>query len=250
MNNEKEYSVLLESFRNSYFVRSIKYPELLGYDNKEDKQSIIDEKTRIILNDISYKDGKYYLSGFYKVGEHVLDYSQFSDYYNEITRIGTHGNYESVAYFINNDLIFETNYSAYRTIVGTNEELSSIHNNIYDKKSSVVNNFIEKVSGIFEEEFIYEPNEDVYIHKSKTVDEIETLKYELKDEDITLLKYKPKSDFNLVPRKQYSELKNERDRLINKINRETKENSNKIKKISDNKESKGKKNRTNRNRKY
>ncbi len=236
---EKEYRILLESFRNSYFVRSLKYPNSLEYDNKEDKLSNINKKTPVTLNDISYKDGKYYLSGVFKIGEHVFDCSQFSNSFNESTRIGTYGSYESTAYFLNNDLKFETTYSAYRTLVGSNEEVSSIHDNIYDKKSTIVKNFIERVSGTFEEEFIYESDEDVYIHKSNKTSEIETLKFEITDEEVTMIKNTPKNDFNLVPRRQYAELKNERDRLIRMINQQkgrekTKEKGNNKPKEKDN----------------
>lgn len=225
----EEFSIVMSCFKNSYFLRSITDPKTIESINKKEKSLIesmiiyetdeIKEKTRLTLSDISYKDGKYYLEGSFMIREDKSDayiYPSFEEVFNSNTRLGTLGSYETVAYFKDDTLKFETDFGGYKTIIGGNLDGSSLQDNIINKTSKVVNNYIERISGRVEEEFTYDNSLGEYIHKSVVSKDVENLVIDPNFEHIIEIPLNLKKEQKSLVNK-YAYLKNERDRQLKEI---------------------------------
>lgn len=237
----KKRNLVRACFYDSYFVRSMK--DSKGIELKEDKtksflnqmmiymKDEIDSITKITLQEITYSNDKYYLKGGFVIKENKIDlnmyltlkdtniYPKFEEkIYNSNTIIGIKGEYESIAYFNNNSLIFETEFGGYRAIIGGNYDDSTLQDNIINKTTSVMKNYVDRISGFVEEEFHYDKKSGLYIHTSVIANDEELI---LDINNVPNM-IDPKNKLIKIyyhPVKGYAELLDERERLIDETKR-------------------------------
>jgi len=220
--------MVLSCFIDSYFVRSIKEPKEIEYKTDKEQnfieQMIIYESdeikpiTRITLSDITCTNEKYYLRGFFIIREdkgNSYIYPSFEKVFNSNTRMGILGEYESVAYFIEDTLKFETNFAGYKTIIGGNLDGRTLQDNIIDKTTEVINNYVERISGSLNEEFTYDKSSGIYLHSSPVLKGVEEL---IINENYKHIIKKHIESKQKGPTNRYSDVLNKRESLFKKIN--------------------------------
>ncbi len=251
---DKKLSIVLSCFKDSFFLRGLLNPESIGETNQKEKtllesmvvyqedkimpisrrtnngSSSLDNKyntegeelkyiSRANLKNITFKDGKYYLEGSFVTREDKSDafiYPSFESVFNSNTRLGVIGSYETVAFFQDDTLKFQTDYAGYRTIIGGNLDGASIHDMLFKQSGDVVKNYVERVSGSLDEEFIYDLKSDMYFHKSTVSKDIEELVVDENHEhpEFVFGDMTTEEELKKKPKNMYAFLKNERERLI------------------------------------
>ena len=249
---ENQTNLVISCFKDSFFYRSITDPKSIN-SLSTGNQSLIESMmiyqevnelgfNKVTLNDVSYKNDKYYLTGYFIYGENKADamlYPSSETVFNSDTKFYIIGEYESVGQFKDSILSFETSFGGYKTTLGGNYDGLTLIDMLQFSSIDVCKNYVDRIGGTLEEEFIYNKGNGLYTHRSNISRENEDLLIDPKYENGMLKKMDTKKDDDekTAGINKYAYLKNQREILIREIQRQSFYEEKKKRKVSSTKRS-------------